>query len=82
MSRRTKLVRREVCGIVRRVPPQKGGAVAHCIFCQWGGFIPDNARSRWNAVDRAAAALRGHERKVHPDKLLHITTAKEFLEDK
>lgn len=67
-----KRVRREICGIVRRIPPTEAGALAQCIFCEWGRFFPDRKRKRWNSVDRAAAALRGHERKSHQDKLPQI----------
>jgi len=72
-------VKRESFGIVRRIPPHRGGALAQCTFCEWGRFFEDSKRKRYSAVARGAASLRAHARLVHPDKLLKITTAEEFL---
>lgn len=69
---------REGCGTVVRIPPVESGALAQCAFCQWGRFFPDRKRKHWNAVDRAAAALRGHAKRSHADRFVHVTTAEEF----
>ena len=42
------------------------------VTSQWSVWLPDRARKDWNSVDRAAAAVRLHVRKVHPEKCLKI----------
>lgn len=56
-------------GSVFSVPRQEPGAIANCAFCDWSRFFPTRKRKRGSARSRAKAALVGHVRKVHPDKL-------------
>lgn len=69
-----KRIRREFYGLVARIPPHVPGALAQCAFCEWGRFFPDRKRKHWGAVDRAAAALRGHARVYHADKFLRVSS--------
>lgn len=68
--RRTKHAVRRWYGEIYRIPPKSGGALAHCAFCSWSEWVEDNKRARWNAVDRANAAVRGHVHKSHPERCL------------
>jgi hypothetical protein len=56
-------------GTVGRIGPRQTGALAQCRFCQWGKFVADNKRKRYSAMARAAASLREHTRRSHPEKL-------------
>jgi hypothetical protein len=73
--------RKEQYGDVVRIPPAKGGAVAHCKFCHWSAFVEDRKRKKWNSIDRAAAKLRAHFRRKHSDKIVHFSTAAEIFGD-
>lgn len=75
MPRRTKHAIRKWYGEIFRIPPREGGALGHCAFCKFSLWVPDRARKHWNAVDRAAAAVRSHVQKKHGDKCLKIWKA-------
>ena len=72
MTRRTKHAVRKWYGEIFRIPPREGGGLGHCMFCPWSVWIPDRARKNWNAVDRAAAAVRAHVHQAHKDKILKV----------
>jgi len=74
-----KRIKREFYGIVSRIPPHVPGALTQCAFCEWGRFFADRKRKKWNSMDRAAAALRGHARRVHPEKFLRFSTSEEMF---
>ncbi len=54
-------------GTVLRISPRETGALAQCRFCVWGHFIRDNTRLRYSAMARAAASLREHVTRTHPE---------------
>jgi hypothetical protein len=78
MNRRRR-VYRFFYGIAAQIPPHKSGALAQCAFCQWGKFFPDNKRAKYSAAARAAASLRAHARKSHPDRFLKFSTAEQIF---
>lgn len=71
-------IMRESHGTVVKVAPIETGALAQCALCPWGRFFPDRKRMRYNAMDRAAASLRIHNKRAHPETRLHISTAEEI----
>lgn len=74
-----KRVKRAFYGVSRVIPPQKGGALAQCAFCEWGVFLFAKARHNYQPLHRAFARLRAHAKKHHADKFLKISTAAEIL---
>jgi hypothetical protein len=75
-----KRIRRAFYGTAFYIAPRAGGALAQCAFCEWGRFFPDRKRKRYSSVSRAAAAVRGHAKRMHADKFLKISTAAEIAE--
>jgi hypothetical protein len=69
---------RESNGTVVRIAPVETGALAQCSLCQWGRFFPDRKRKRFSAMARAAASMRIHNKRAHPETRLHISTAEEI----
>lgn len=60
---------RDYYGVVQKITPRETGALAQCKFCEWGHFVADKKRRRLSAMACAAAALREHTRRAHPEKL-------------
>jgi hypothetical protein len=79
--RRTKHAVRKWYGEIFRIPAREGGAMGNCMFCKFSQWVPDRKRKRWNAVDRAAAMVRAHVRKAHPDKILKIWRANDSTKE-
>jgi hypothetical protein len=74
-----KRIHRAVYGTAFYIAPRAGGALAQCAFCEWGRFFPDRKRKRYSSVARAAAAVRGHAKRMHAEKFLKFSTAAEIL---
>lgn len=74
-----KRIRRFFYGVAAVIPPQTPGALAQCAFCEWGRFFRAHKRKRYSALARAAASLRIHARRVHPDKFPKFSTAEEIF---
>lgn len=75
MARRTI---RESQGTAVKIAPIKTGALAQCPLCEWGRFFPDRKRLHFSAMARAAASLRVHNKRAHPETVLHFSTAEEI----